>query len=142
MDLTAKFSLNKLQDAENIADLFIDESGEKDLDTIGQHVVSTFDIDKQSRSGWEKAMKVAEELALQITEPKTYPFKKASNVKFPLLTIAAMQFQARAYSALVKAPDLVKFRVQGADEGGQKAAKANRISTHMSYQLLEEDEAW
>ncbi|KKL06100.1 hypothetical protein LCGC14_2599410, partial [marine sediment metagenome] len=77
-----------------------------------------------------------------VSEPKSYPYKKASNVKFPLLTIAAMQFQARAYPALVKAPDLVKFRKQSNDPDGLKAARADRVSTHMSYQLLEEDEAW
>jgi chaperonin GroES len=138
MELKAKFKLDALQDSENINELLLEE----DSKTIGKHVVSTFDIDKTSRKDWERKMKDAEELALQITEPKNYPFKKASNVKFPLLTIAAMQFAARAYTALVKAPDLVKFRVQGQDENGQKAARADRISTHMSYQLLEEDEVW
>jgi len=142
LELTAKFKLNDLQDSENIADLFKGDKGKEDLSKICLHVQSTFRTDKTSRQEWEKKMKAAEGLALQVTELKTYPFKKASNVKFPLLTIAAMQFQARAYSALVKAPDLVKYRVQGKDEDGKKAARADRISAHMSYQLLEEDEVW
>ena len=36
----------------------------------------------------------------------------------------------------------MKYRVVGADENGEKAAKAQRIGTHMSYQLLEQDEDW
>jgi chaperonin GroES len=90
---------------------------------------------------WEQKMEDATKLALQLVEPKTYPWPQASNVKFPLLTIASLQFQSRAYPSLVKAPDLVKYRVQGKDDG-QKAARAQRISSHMSYQLLEQDEGW
>ena len=86
-------------------------------------------------------MRDAEDLALQVSEPKTYPWPNAANVKFPLITIAAMQFAARAYPALVKSPDLVKYRVQGKDDG-TKAARSERVSAHMSYQLLEEDEPW
>lgn len=137
MDLNAELNLEKLQDSDNIAELLEKE----DLSTIGLHVKGTYEQDKTSRSKWETKMADAEELALQVTQIKTYPWPKASNVKFPLLTIASMQFAARAYPALVKAPDLVKFRVQGRDDG-QKAARAERISSHMSYQLLEEDEPW
>jgi chaperonin GroES len=36
-------------------------------------------------------------LAKQTIEPKTYPWPGASNVKYPLLSTAAMQFAARAY---------------------------------------------
>jgi len=86
-------------------------------------------------------MKEAIELALQVTKEKNYPWPKAANIKFPLLTIASLQFASRAYPALVKAPDLVKFRAQGKDDG-QKSSRAMRISAHMSYQLLEQDEKW
>ena len=137
MDLIAKLKLDQIQDSENIAE----DLGKEDLSKIGLHVKGTYEIDKQSRQKWETKMKDAEELALQISQPKSYPWPKAANVKFPLITIASMQFAARAYPALVKAPDLVKFRVQGKD-GGEKAARAERIGAHMSYQLLEEDEPW
>jgi chaperonin GroES len=137
MKLQAKLNLKKIQDADNVADLL----SEKDLEVIGAKAVESFDIDKQSRKRWEKKMEDATKLALQITETKSYPWPNASNVKFPLLTIAALQFQSRAYPSLIKAPDLVKYRVQGKDDG-QKAARAQRISSHMSYQLLEQDESW
>ena len=137
MDLDAKLKLDKIQDAKNVADLL----NEDDLEKIGHNVVQSFDIDKQSRKGWEKKMEDATKLALQLVEPKSYPWPNAANVKFPLLTIAALQFQSRAYPSLIKTPDLVKYRVQGKDDG-QKAARAARISAHMSYQLLEQDEGW
>ena len=138
MELKSKLSLEKLQDADNIEPLL----DEEDSKAIGAHVVQTFEVDKQSRTEWDKRMRDATALALQITEKKAYPWPNAANVKFPLLTIASLQFASRAYPALIKAPDLVKFRVQGSDPQGQKAARSARISSHMSYQLLEQDEGW
>lgn len=142
MEIKTKLKLDEIQDATNVADLFKGEKGNEDLGTIGRDVCRSYEADESSRQRWTEKMEDATELALQLVRPKTYPWPKAANVKFPLLTIASMQFAARAYPALVKAPDLVKFRVQGKDEGGVKAARAGRISRHMSYQLLEQDEGW
>ena len=138
MKLKTKLTLEQIQDSDNLAD----DLSNDDLKEIGNLVVENYDIDKQSRRGWERKMESAMELALQITEEKTYPWRNASNVKFPLLTIAALQFASRAYPSLVKAPDLVKYRVQGRDKDSQKAARSQRISAHMSYQLLDQDEGW
>jgi chaperonin GroES len=138
MEAEFNFDLTKLQDATNINDLLTEEQSSE----IGREVFRGYEIDKQSRQPWEEKMREATELALQIVQDKSYPWPNASNVKFPLLTIASLQFASRAYPALVKAPDLVKYRVQGKDQDGQKAARAQRISTHMSYQLLDEDEGW
>jgi len=137
MEIETKLSLEDIQDADNVADLLTED----DLSTIGSDVVSTFDVDKASRKRWEKKMEDAMALTLQLVETKSYPWANASNVKFPLLTIAALQFQSRAYPSLIKTPDLVKYRVQGRDDG-TKASRAQRISAHMSYQLLEQDESW
>ena len=115
---------------------------EAQLDLIGLQVLDNYLADEESRKEWKNNNVDAYKLALQIVEEKSTPWENASNVKFPLLTIAAIQFAARAYPALVKAPDLVKFRVQGRDEDGLKSARAARVSSHMSYQLLEEDEEW
>ena len=138
MELKAKLSIEQLQSAKNINDLLSEEDSEK----IGNTVFEGYETDKRSRAGWERKTKSALELAQQITKEKSTPWRNASNVKFPLLTIAALQFASRAYPSLVKAPDLVKFRVQGADPGGAKSGRALRVSSHMSYQLLEEDEGW
>lgn len=138
MELKTKLSLDKIQDADNVAALI---KNTDDLDAIGRDVVQVFDVDQHSRRGWTKKMAEATKLALQLVEPKSHPWQGAANVKFPLLTIAALQFQSRAYPSLVKTPDLVKYRVQGKDDG-QKAARAMRISQHMSWQLLEQDESW
>lgn len=122
----------------NVADLL----DEEDRAAIARTVVADWLLDVDSRRGWETKMAGALELALQVTDQKTFPWVGASNVKFPLITIASLQFHARAYPAMIPGPDLVLCRVYGDDPDGRKAARANRVSSHMSYQILEEDEAW
>ena len=131
--------LNKALDSINIAD-----SLDKDqLIKIGNQVVSGYETDCDSRKPWEEDLKNWTDLALQVTTQKTFPWPNAANIKYPLLATAAMQFAARAYPTLIPSNGkLVKCRVIGSDMDGQKTARANRISTHMSYQLLDEMDGW
>lgn len=115
---------------------------EDDLDLIGKDVVEGYYRDLDSRSEWEDRLDDSLKLAAQVTEPKSFPWENAANVKYPLLTTAALQFASRAYPALVPGPNLVKGRVIGFDEDGSKMDKAIRIGKHMSYQLMEEMEDW
>lgn len=109
---------------------------------IGQEVVRGYEIDKASRSEWEKQTKVAMDLAMQVTQEKSFPWPKAANVKYPLITTAAIQFSARAYPAIVRGADVVKGEVLGPDPEGLKKQRADRIGRHMSYQVLEEVPDW
>tara|TARA_R110000868_G_scaffold108114_3_gene295538 strand:- start:993 stop:3140 length:2148 start_codon:yes stop_codon:yes gene_type:complete len=113
------------------------------LARIGAKVVEEHDIDENSRveAGWVKRYDSAMKLALQVAEQKNTPWPNASNVKFPLISTAAIQFNARAYSALVDGPDLVKGAVRGRPTP-EKQERASRIGKHMSYQLLEEMDDW
>jgi ABC-type oligopeptide transport system substrate-binding subunit len=74
---------------------------EDQLDTIAQNVKRKYDIDKASRSEWEAMSQKAMDVALQVRQPKNYPFEGAANIKYPLVTVAALQFGARAYPAIV-----------------------------------------
>ena len=124
--------------ASNLCDRF----SERDLKKIGIEVVEGYKRDRQSRERWEKRCDAAMKLAMQVQEDKSFPWQGASNVKFPLITIAALQFHSRAYPTLISGPEVVKCRVIGEDPQGQKRARADRINTHMSWQVLEEDQAW
>ena len=115
---------------------------EQQSDKIGRMVVEGYEADLRSRAEWEKKTQEANKLAMQVMESKSFPFEGASNVKFPLLTVATLQFAARAYGALLRGPDVVKCRVIGRDDQGKKAARASRVGAHMSYQVLEEDDSW
>jgi len=114
---------------------------EDELGHLGAKVCEEYDIDVASRSDWTASNIEAMKLAKQTLEKKNYPFSGASNVKYPLITKAAIEFNSRAYPALVT-QDLVKCKVNGYDADGQKAARAERVSKTMSWQCLEEMKGW
>ena len=99
-------------------------------------------LDLSSRLDWEERNEKAIKLALQVVEKKTFPWPGASNVKFPLITISAMQYHSRAYPALISNNEVVKCKVYGKDDDGELHKRADRISRHMTYQVMEEDESW
>lgn len=115
---------------------------EEELTEIGNKVYDDWVIDKTSRVEWEEKTSHALKLALQVVEKKSFPWENASNVKFPIVTIAALQFQSRAYPSLIPGTSVVKTRIFGDDPMGEKAARAMRISSYMSFQVLEEDDTW
>ena len=124
--------------SDNLAALMTAEK----LSEIGSTAKREYELDKQSRGEFESRYKRAMDLALQTIEAKTFPWPDAANVKFPLLTTAAIQFAARAYPAIVDGKAVVKVKVIGDDPDGAKRDKADRISRHMSYQLIDEMEEW
>ena len=131
--------IEKLITSQNIAE----DLKEEELVKIGKDVYEGFHNDLSSREAWVSDLDRWTKLALQVTENKTYPWKDASNVKYPLLSTAAMQFSARAYPSLVPSDGkVVKFQTKGFDPDGSKAEKANRVSKHMSYQIIEEMDNW
>src|SRR5690348_8232917 len=97
------------------------------LEKMGRDVIKWFDIDEDSRKDWREKYEQWLKLATQVMETKNYPWPGAANVKFPLLTTAAMQFAARAYPALVPGPNLVQGLVIGKDDGGVKQQSAERV---------------
>lgn len=131
-------TLADILDANNVADLLNDT----DLSKIGQRVITDFDIDDTSRRDWLERYKKSLDIAMQVRTPKTFPWPKAANIKFPLLTVASIQFQARAYPAIVDGSNLVKGRVLGPDPTGEKRERADRIGQHMTWQLLYRMMGW
>lgn len=131
--------LNQLLEHTNIAETL----SEDELKKIGEECKNGFDIDLQSREHWERDLDEWLKLAMQVREPKSFPWPKASNVKYPLLSTAAMQFAARAYPSLVPSDGkVVKVEVIGVDSTGEKQAKAKRISTFMSWQVMKDIDNW
>jgi chaperonin GroES len=114
----------------------------EELSSLGFKLMEEINMDLTSRLEWEERNEKSNKLALQVVERKTFPWPGASNVKFPLITIAAMQYHSRAYPALISNNDVVKCKVYGKDDDGEMHKRADRISRHMSYQVMEEDEGW
>ena len=114
----------------------------EELSSLGFRLMDEINLDLTSRLDWEERNERASKLALQVVERKTFPWPGASNVKFPLITIAAMQYHSRAYPALISNNEVVKCKVYGKDDDGEMHKRADRISRHMTYQVMEEDEGW
>lgn len=131
--------INKdLIEAPNLVDRFNSD----DLSTLGELVYTGYQRDDISRSTWLRRNEAGMNLAMQIAKGKNYPWPGCSNVIFPLVTIAALQFSARSYSNIIQGTDVFMFRVPGLDPNGTETARAQRIGRHMSWQVLEEDPSW
>jgi chaperonin GroES len=161
-------SLRDLAEADNIASM-LDEAA---LMKIGDECKKGLETDEDSRADWMDKHERAMELALQVSHERTYPWEGASNMIFPLITVGALQFNARALPAIIPGNNIVKCRVNGDDSGlyevqtdpqtgqpamnpetgepvmqqvvapGSKAAQAARVSQHMNYQLLDQMTEW
>lgn len=119
--------------SQNIAENIPDD----DLRVIGLNCKAEFDGDKASRAQWEEWYADSLELAMQVMKEKSFPWPNCSNIKFPLITIAAINFHARAYPALINPSSIVSYRVIGKDDDGAKAARATRVEAHQNWMLLE-----
>ena len=124
--------------APNLCDRFSPE----DLKRIGIECWDGYNRDELSRATWLRRNEAGMDLALQIQKDKTFPWPGCANVAFPLVTIAAQQFHARAYPAIVPSNEVVKCKVFGEDPTGAKTKHAERVSTHMSWQVLYQDKSW
>lgn len=113
------------------------------LDVIGEEVYSGWDKDEESRRGWLDRNNEWLKLAVLVTEKRSFPWPNSSNVKYPLLATAAMQFSARAYPALVPADgQVVKAKVYPKDPTGELNKKGSLIGKHMSHQVMHEMPCW
>lgn len=133
-----KEDLQKLIDSKNLAE----DQDEDDLIEIGSKIIEYFDADEEARRPWIERNNKWLELACQVQTKKSFPWPDAANVKYPLLTTAAMQFAARSYPALVPGPNLIQGMVIGRDDTGEKFASSQRVGRHMSYQILQEMDDW
>ena len=144
---------------------------EETLSKIGERVIKEYKIDENSRADWKTKTEQAMDLAMQVAKEKQFPWPKAANVIFPLMTTASVQFAARAYPGIIQSRSVVKGVVIGDDKGqplidpqtgqqrtqpgpggqptpmwqvppGAKQAKADGIGEHMSWQLLDEMPEW
>jgi chaperonin GroES len=92
---------------------------EQALTELGAKVVEDYEKDKASRKEWEDMASEMLAAASQDkpAEAKDTPWKSASNVNIPLLTIAALQWNARMYPAAIKGDEAILCKVVGQDNG-------------------------
>lgn len=133
-----KLDFDKILDTDNIVEMLDDES----LNKISKDCIEGLEIDQKSRSEWDQKTKEAMDMAKQVQSIKTTPWMNAANVKFPLMTIAAIQYAARAYPEFIRDGRTCNATILGEDPDGERQAKAKRISDHMSWQMLVDSDDW
>jgi len=91
---------------------------------LGADCVDDYEKDLKDREEWETVATEALDSAAQDkpTAAKTTPWPNASNINIPLLTTAALQFNARMYPAVVKGDEAILCKVVGQDNGRPKLA--------------------
>lgn len=130
--------IKAIAEADNLAASMEDA----DLTKLANAVIEGFDIDLASMSDWQERMQRGLDLAMLVKDEKTYPWANAANIRYPLITSAALQYNARAYPAIVPSSDIVKAAVHGADKDNQKANRAKRIASFMTWQLTVDSREW
>jgi chaperonin GroES len=125
-----------------MADQFLENlaKGKKEetLKAIGRRVVEDYNIDKGSREMWDDRVKEWYKLFSGQVDKKTDPWENSSNVNIPLLNIASLQFQARAYEALLPPKEILKCRAID----GEATDTAKRCQKFMNWQVTEQMEEW
>jgi len=130
--------LLELIESPNIVEMLDDN----ELGTIAEEVLQGFEEDKQSMGEWlDKADEIMK-LANLPQEEKHWPWPKASNVKYPLLTMAVIQFGSRTLPEFARNGKIVKYKVIGRDPEGIKNRKGQRSADYMNYKLIDESPTW
>jgi chaperonin GroES len=130
--------IKKLPDEKNIADLLDEET----LGKIARRVIEDYTEDENSRAEWLIRYNNAMKLALQVWEERTWPWRRASNVKYPLVTTAALSFHARAYPMLLPSKNILMAKIYGRSDARGHGERARRVQSFMNYQLMEEMDNW
>lgn len=130
--------LDEILVVDNLAELLSDEQRQH----IASSLIEQVDSDELSRKRWLDKSKDYIGLAMQLTKTKNFPFVNSANVRYPLLTQAALQFQARAYPLLFPTSKPLHVKSIGFNRDDKKPQRAGRVSAFMNWQLLEDIEDW
>ena len=125
---------------ENLAEHLDDH----ELATIAQDALDGMEADKDTMKTWLDNAAIGRALASMMKNgdadmPEALHRKNltdwGADAKFPMVAMAAMQYNARAYPAIADPESPVKIKVWGEDKAGLKAARAERVREFMGYQL-------
>lgn len=91
------------------------------------------------RTPRNEKLRQANEEALQIYKTKDFPWPKAANVKYPLITNACIDFASRIFPAVWQDGDVVKTKFY---KQHKDYAAGDRLARYLNYYLAERVPAW
>lgn len=131
-------SIDEIKKSKNVAELLT----KNELSTIADEVVRGYEIDEESRSEWKDTIQDAMDIAMQVMEEKSFPWPNASNIKYPLIAQASIDYSSRTIPEIMQNNKVVKVCIEGMDKDEQKFARATRVSDYTSYDLMTKSPDW
>lgn len=83
------------------------------LNKIGAELMDKFNADVSARQEKDRRLEEAQKIARQKIESKSFPYEGASNVKFPLITKAVIEFNSRVSPIIMNNGEPVKVKTFG-----------------------------
>lgn len=115
-----------------------DKLDEDELGEIAAEVVKDYNSDEESRQEWLTMHAEWLEMYYQRDAAINPPWKGSSEESIPMLAEACNQFHARAVRAMFPGRKIIKAIPAGKPDE-QSKARADRVGTHMSWQLMVKD---
>lgn len=123
-------------------DNIVPELKEQELTDLTSKAIHGLEIDKSSCEVWNSQVEEAMKIAKQTVDGKSWPWSNASNVLYPLIASACIQFNARTNPEIIQGNKAVNVAVMIPDPQGEQEDRAERLGDHMSYQLLGQSPNW
>lgn len=123
----------------------ISDIDEEELPKIYNRCFEGYKCDEETRRPRNEALKEANKMAMQILDPKSYPWQNCANVKLPLITTGAIDFASKIYPAVVQDDEVVRCKIVSEDNDEKRVEKmkaGNRLATYLNWQLLEKMDNW
>lgn len=125
-------TIEEILQSNNVAELLSD----RELSKIAGDVIDGFETDEGSADEWRELSQKAMEIAKQTLEVRNEPLAVSSNVKYPAITQAGIEFASRTYPEFVKGDRVAKFKVVGTPTNSLALDRANRVERFLNYKLM------
>lgn len=109
------------------------------LSGLFEYCSSRFEDLRTIRAPRNLALAEANKAALQVYEPKTFPWEGCSSVKYPLITNSCIDYASRIYPAVWQNGDVVKTKYH---TDHKDYAVGDRLARFANYLLTEKVPAW
>tara|TARA_R110002126_G_scaffold154275_2_gene301375 strand:+ start:176 stop:2422 length:2247 start_codon:yes stop_codon:yes gene_type:complete len=123
-DAAQYLDFQTILDTDNLAEILSEEM----LTSVASKVTTRYNTDLQSRSEKQKQLQEIIKYVLSQSEKRSFPFEGSSNIIFPLISTACVEFAAKCYPEIFKDGNIVKAKVIGNDDGEvMKDAEGNEM---------------
>ena len=123
-DAAQNLDFQTILDTDNIAEVLPEDM----RTSVASQVNTRYNTDLQSRSEKQGQLKEIIKFTLSQSERRSFPFEGSSNVIFPLISTACVEFSAKCYPEIFKDGNIVKAKVIGSDDGEvMKDAEGNEM---------------